>query len=98
MKYAVISLCFLGVLSCSKKQATTQAIVSSITESVYASGIIKSQDQYQVFSNVNGVIEQVLVAEGDSVAIGTPLFSIQQTEQQLYHSYNFLLLLVSPLY
>jgi multidrug efflux pump subunit AcrA (membrane-fusion protein) len=83
MKYAVISLCFLGVLSCSKKQATTQAIVSSITESVYASGIIKSQDQYQVFSNVNGVIEQVLVAEGDSVVIGTPLFSIQQTEQQL---------------
>ena len=83
MKKAVILLFLIGLFSCSKKQETTQPIVSSITESVYASGIVKSKDQYQVFANVNGIIEKVLVAEGDTVTMGTPLFYIQQTEQQI---------------
>ena len=83
MKKAVILLFLIGLFSCSKKQETTQPIVASITESVYASGILKSKDQYQVFANVNGIIEKVLVSEGDSVTMGTPLFSIQQTEQQI---------------
>jgi multidrug efflux pump subunit AcrA (membrane-fusion protein) len=83
MKKAVILLFLIGLFSCTKKQETTQPIVASITESVYASGILKSKDQYQVFANVNGIIEKVLVSEGDSVKVGTPLFSIQQTEQQI---------------
>jgi hypothetical protein len=56
MKKAVILLFLIGLFSCSKKQETTQPIVASITESVYASGILKSKDQYQVFANVNGII------------------------------------------
>ena len=58
MKKAVILLFLIGLFSCTKKQETTQPIVASITESVYASGILKSKDQYQVFANVNASLKR----------------------------------------
>ncbi|MFY7965001.1 MAG: efflux RND transporter periplasmic adaptor subunit [Chitinophagaceae bacterium] len=57
--------------------------MKSITESVYASGIVKSQNQYNVFSNVNGIIKEVYVDENDTVSAGTPLFSIANDAQIL---------------
>jgi HlyD family secretion protein len=77
----------LGVLilmvSCSTEQVTVKPIVKTITESVYASGILKSQNQYSVFSNVSGIIKQVFVVENDSVVIGSPLFNIVNESQIL---------------
>lgn len=54
-----------------------------ITESIYASGTVKSRDQYEVAATVNGVIEVVYVEEGDTVKAGTPLFSISNDLQRL---------------
>ena len=54
-----------------------------ITESVYASGIIKAENQYQVFSNVNGIIQQYLVTEGDMIKVGTPIIAIQNETSKL---------------
>lgn len=54
-----------------------------ITESVYASGIIKSQNQYQVFSTVSGLIQTILVKEGDLVKKGDPLFILQSETTKL---------------
>ncbi|MBK6996826.1 MAG: HlyD family efflux transporter periplasmic adaptor subunit [Lewinellaceae bacterium] len=54
-----------------------------ITESVYASGIIKSKKQYQVFSTVGGLIQQILVKEGDVVKKGDALFVIQSETSKL---------------
>ena len=54
-----------------------------ITESVYASGIIKSKNQYQVFSTVGGLIQQIMVKEGDVVKKGDPLFVIKSETSKL---------------
>lgn len=62
--------------SCKKKQESIVPAVENISESVYASGVIKSRNQYQVFSTVNGLLLQVFVTEGDTVKNGDPLFSI----------------------
>lgn len=63
-------------ISCTQKQEQTTPVVENITESVYASGIVKSANQYKVFATVNGLIQQIFVTEGDSVKKGTPLLKI----------------------
>lgn len=54
-----------------------------ITASVYASGTIKSKDQYQVYPIVSGVITDVLVDDGDLVKKGQVLMRIDGRTQQL---------------
>lgn len=83
MRLNILSIVFLLLISCNKKQEKTKPVVANITESVYASGTIKSENQYQAFATVNGIIAGVLVNKGDTVHIGTPLFSIVNDLQQL---------------
>ena len=66
----------LMVLYCKKNQEKTSLVSEKITESVYASGIVKTKNQYQVFSSVNGLIRKIFVTEGDTVKTGTALISI----------------------
>ena len=75
----------LGLLlpACRKKVETTRPLRERISESVYASGIIKSKNQYQVFAAVSGLVQQILVREGDLVRQGDPLLIIQNTTAQL---------------
>ncbi|MDR6560773.1 MULTISPECIES: efflux RND transporter periplasmic adaptor subunit [unclassified Arcicella] len=74
----IIYFLFLSLLlfSCKKTQEQTQPEVMNISESVYASGIVKSKNQYQVFSKVNGIIDELYVKEGDFVQKGQPLMKI----------------------
>lgn len=70
---------FLAVLfffSCKKKEETTQPVVQNITESVYASGKIRSKNQYDVYSTVNGVVKQVYVTDGSLVKKGDVLLTL----------------------
>lgn len=69
--YSLLFFC-----SCSEKNKTIQPTVQGITESVYASGTIKTRNQYQLYSTVNGIIEEVLVKEGDLVKKGSPIYKI----------------------
>ncbi len=69
-----LSLCLLT--ACKDEVETTSPVRESITESVYASGILKSKNQYQVFSTVNGLLQHRYVNEGDTVKKGALLFSI----------------------
>jgi RND family efflux transporter MFP subunit len=62
--------------SCNKKIETTHGVIQNITESVYASGKVKSKDQYEVFAQVGGVIQQVHVENGDLVHKGDPLITL----------------------
>ena len=83
-----ICLLFLFILisalfSCKNNQEKIKPEIKSITESVYASGIIKSKDQYQVYSSVNGIIEKVFVSEGDIVKKGDSLFAISNEVQNI---------------
>ena len=71
------------LIACNQQEAGIKAQVSSITESVYASGIIKAQQQYQVFATVNGVLKKSFVSEGDRVKQGDPLFLIENNTSTL---------------
>jgi multidrug efflux pump subunit AcrA (membrane-fusion protein) len=62
--------------SCAQKKETARPVLENITESVYASGVIKAKNQYQVFANISGTIHKIMVAENDLVKKGTPLFVV----------------------
>ena len=70
-------------ISCESKVEKIKPTIRSISESVYASGLVKSKNQYQVFSTVNGIIEEIFVSEGDSVKKGEPILSISSELQSL---------------
>ena len=68
IQFIVFHLILALVLSyCKSKQESTSPIIENISESVYASGIVKSKNQYQVFSTVSGIIDQIFVEEGDTL-------------------------------
>lgn len=79
------SLIFAGLgllMACSKKEESISPTKGNITESIYASGIIKSADQYQAFVSVSGIIEEIYVQEGQAVDIGTPLLRVSNETQK----------------
>ncbi|MEP7322122.1 MAG: efflux RND transporter periplasmic adaptor subunit [Saprospiraceae bacterium] len=76
------ALLFL-LLSCNNKKETITPILKNITESVYASGIIKSKNQYEVFSKSNGILEKVFVKEGMHIKKDGMLFQIDSKNSRL---------------
>jgi HlyD family secretion protein len=83
MRIMLLFFCFVLFFSCKKKQQKILPTVESITESVYASGIVKSKNQYKVFSTVNGLVNDVLVTDGDIVKKGDILLKITNTTAAL---------------
>jgi multidrug efflux pump subunit AcrA (membrane-fusion protein) len=73
----------LLLFSCKDKVEKIKPTVESISESIYASGIAKSKNQYQAYATVNGIIENIFVTEGDSVKKGDPILSISNETQRL---------------
>jgi HlyD family secretion protein len=71
------------LFACNNGSEKTTVISEGITESVYASGTVKSRNQYQVFATVNGILNEVLVSEGALVKKGDFLFKLQNTTAQL---------------
>lgn len=83
-KLQVFFFCISVLLfSCKSKFEKIQPTEEKITASVYASGLIKSNNQYEVFAAVNGLIASVPVTEGDTVKQGDPLFLITNTTARL---------------
>ena len=82
-KSGILILLLLSTASCKKSMEKAHPAIEAISESVYASGIIKSKDQYQVFSTVNGVIREMLVTEGDIVKKGDPLMKVLNEPSKL---------------
>jgi multidrug efflux pump subunit AcrA (membrane-fusion protein) len=71
------------LLACHNKQIKIHPTVENISESVYASGVVKGKNQYQVYSTVNGIIKEIYVTEGENVKKGTSLFLIFNKTAQL---------------
>jgi len=70
-------------LACKSNEEKIKPTTEPITESVYASGIVKSKNQYQVFATVNGLLKEALFTEGSLIKKGDILFKIQNTSAQL---------------
>ncbi|MCZ8089216.1 efflux RND transporter periplasmic adaptor subunit [Flavobacterium sp.] len=86
MKLAKV-FCFsitILIVSCSKNDTEEmQPTVGSITESVYASGVIKSENQYTVYATVSGVLQKIKVTPGQTIAKGQTLFQIESDKASL---------------
>lgn len=76
-------LIFPFLFSCTRSVESTSPKHETITESVYASGIVKSASQYQVYARVNGVLTQWRVKEGDPVHKGQVICSIANDVSRL---------------
>src|SRR3569833_1430445 len=74
---------FVTLSGCQSKHEHILPVYLPVTESVYASGKIKSLDQYQVFSSVSGIVKTVHISEGDHLKTGAPLFAIINDDQVL---------------
>ncbi len=80
----ILYICFiLFACSCTNKNKSISPEIKNITESVYASGIIKSKNQYQVFSKSNGILQTTFVKEGDLVKKGDALFQLNNNNARL---------------
>ena len=72
------------LISCSpKKSNQLQVKESDITESVYASGIVKSIGQYTVFSTVNGILKSTKVTVGQEIKNNQVLFALDADKAKL---------------
>ncbi|OCB78503.1 efflux RND transporter periplasmic adaptor subunit [Flavobacterium crassostreae] len=80
--YSYFTLLFL-VFSCSKKAEAIQPTVGDVTESVYASGVIKADNQYTVFATVNGILQTIKVTAGQTITQGQLLFEIENKKADL---------------
>ena len=70
-------------ISCSKEKESILVSASDITEVVYASGKVKAVDQYNVYSTVNGVLQNILINVGDDIQKGQTLLEIDNVTSQL---------------
>ncbi|UEG49109.1 HlyD family efflux transporter periplasmic adaptor subunit [Ferruginibacter lapsinanis] len=83
MKLFTSFIALILLVSCKSKQEKTNPIEEKITESVYASGIIKSKNQYQVFSAVGGLVKDILVTEGDLIKKGDAIMRLSDITARL---------------
>jgi multidrug efflux pump subunit AcrA (membrane-fusion protein) len=80
----ILLVAIIFLFACNRKQEETiKPVIQNITESVYASGVVKSKNQYQVFSTVNGILAQKKVREGDTVRKGDVLVTLLNEAQRL---------------
>lgn len=82
--FQVFILLFFVIFSCGKSEENIFFPEKrSLTESVYASGLVKAKDQYEAFTLASGPIEQIYVLEGDTVKAGTPILKIFSEREKL---------------
>jgi HlyD family secretion protein len=76
-----VPILLLLIVSCGSKVETIHPKTQNISSSVYASGTIKSKSQYQAVPLVSGIIQAILVDDGDLVKKGQLLFKIDNKTQ-----------------
>ncbi|MBS9522456.1 efflux RND transporter periplasmic adaptor subunit [Litoribacter alkaliphilus] len=82
-KIFLLGCCLGFFVSCGENYEKATVKRGNISESVYASGIVKSLGQYQAYATVSGLVDEVYVQEGDTVKIGDPIISIYNESGRL---------------
>lgn len=82
LSVALIILAAL-VAGCNGKRESVAPTRTPISESVYAYGVVKSNNQYEAFATVNGRVGEVLVTEGDVVRKGQPILRLVNVASKL---------------
>ncbi len=73
----LLSVLTLVAVSCKKGPESTSPTYQDLTEAVYASGSVLPRAEYTVTADAQGIIEQRLISEGDSVYKGQLLFTLE---------------------
>ena len=71
--------CLMALLSCQNERPFVLPEIKTMNEAVYTSVVVIPQASYQVFSPVNGLVESIEVAEGDTVKAGQTILHIKDT-------------------
>jgi HlyD family secretion protein len=83
MKYTFFILVTFLLFSCNNKEDGIKPTIGDVTESVYASGIIKSENQYTVFSSVSGILNKIDVIAGQTIVENQLLFELENDKAEL---------------
>jgi HlyD family secretion protein len=80
--WVALTLVFTG--ACSDHRERLKPTLSTITESVYASGTVKAAGQYSAFSTVSGIVADLWVQAGDTVGKGQVLMRLENQTARLH--------------
>jgi len=80
MKKILAISAFLALQGCGNDSYTTPK-EKPLVEAVYASGFVVSDQEYQVFSQVDGTLSRILVKEGEEIKKDQPLLVIESNQQ-----------------
>lgn len=86
MKINILFMMFTSmflIYSCSRKKEIVTPELKNITESVYASGIVTSRNQYEVYPKANGIVNEIAIEEGRSVKKDELLFILENPNAKL---------------
>lgn len=84
----VYGAAFFLIVACSKKEdGEIKPTVGDVTESVYASGVIKAQGQYIVYAVVNGNLKKIDATVGQTISVGQKLFELDE-DRAILNSQN----------
>lgn len=75
-KFRPLVLFPMVLWSCSSSEEKIYPSREGVSESIYASGTIRSKNQYQAYLNATGTVQEIFLQEGDSVEVGTPILAI----------------------
>ena len=76
-----------AIYSCNRGLNTVSPAVKPLTEAVYASGYVVSDQEYQVFAQGEGVLLEKLVQEGEPVKPEQALFVLESPQQNARYTY-----------
>lgn len=83
MKYTqLISLYIILSMAGCKDNQEVKPLRKEIVDAVFGSGYLANRDQYIVMASTDGYLEDVLIAEDDSIKSGQLLFKINNDMQQ----------------
>lgn len=75
-RMSLVAIVVCTLYGCKDKVDAIKPIQGQMTESVYASATVVPEDSYQVFASVPGIIDALLVEEGDTVFNGQVIAKI----------------------
>lgn len=73
-------LTLLALAGCATKERVRPQ-VKPLVEAVYASGFVVADNEYQVFSQADGAVKEILVAEGSTIEAGQGILVIESNQQ-----------------
>jgi len=84
MRLTIIPFLFLLILTaCSKQKKGIKAEYRNVTEAVYSTATVQPRNVYKVYPQLSGIIDKIMIAEGDEVKEGDLLLKIIDNKSEV---------------